>query len=76
MFSIYQNPLEGKVYIDLEDNSSSTSYKIVNANGQIVKKRNKLRYRNTILFSMLPEGMYTIEVKTKNKVTTKKFLKF
>ncbi|WP_109300539.1 T9SS type A sorting domain-containing protein [Aquimarina sp. AU474] len=74
-FSIYQNPIEGKVYVDLIDQASSVSLKVLNKKGKIVRKKNKLAIRNTISFASLPEGIYTVRVENESKVMTKKFLK-
>ncbi len=74
-FSIYQNPIKGKVYVDLNDRTTKVSLKVLDTKGKIVRKKNKLAIRNTISFAALPEGIYTVKVENENKVMIKKFLK-
>ncbi len=75
VFSIYQNPIKGEVYVDFNDHISKSSYKVLNPQGQIVVENNNLVIRNTISFKKLPLGMYTLKVKSENKEEIKNFLK-
>ena len=67
--NIYPNPTSGLVYVDVE---SSFDVVIYNYQGQVVKKL----YGNNDYIDMsdLNEGMYFVEVKTKDNVIVKKVL--
>ncbi len=74
-FSVYANPIIGKIYIDLEDVTSEVSCKIYDINGRIVREDNDLMVRNTISFHSFPSGTYLIKVKDDYKVIVKRILK-
>ena len=67
--NIYPNPTSGLVYVDVE---SSFDVVIYNYQGQVVKKL----YGNNDYIDMsdLNEGMYFVEVKTKDSIIVKKVL--
>ncbi|WP_369426180.1 T9SS type A sorting domain-containing protein [Aquimarina aggregata] len=65
----------GEVYIDFKNQISKASYKIFDKKGKVVKESKKLIQRNTISLKALPTGIYTVRVKNKNKVMTKKLLR-
>ncbi len=75
LFSIYQNPIEGEVYVDFNDSISRSSYEVLDTKGLIVEKNNCLEVRNTISLKNYQKGMYIVKVKSKDEVFVKNFLK-
>ncbi|MEW7291194.1 T9SS type A sorting domain-containing protein [Aquimarina sp. 2304DJ70-9] len=75
IFSIYQNPTEGEVYVDFNDCVSKSSFKVLNTQGRTVIENSNPVIRNTISLKKLPAGIYTMKVKSENKVIIKNFLK-
>ncbi|GAA4276500.1 T9SS type A sorting domain-containing protein [Aquimarina mytili] len=75
VFSIYQNPREGEVYIDFNDHIATSSYEVLNTEGLILAEKNNPGIRNTISLKNYKKGVYTVKVKSKNKILVKNFLK-
>ncbi len=67
--------MKGVIYIDVAHRFSKVSYEILNTQDQVIDGSNKLVKRNTISLKALPNGLYTVKVKSQNKVMIKKFLK-
>lgn len=71
LFKIYPNPTGDFVNIQTDDEILSVS--IYNASGQrVINLTGKV---NKIDVQSIPSGMYLLEIKTKNKVVTEKFIK-
>ena len=79
-FNLYPNPVSEELTIQRlsNDNSkvvaTSTAMQIADANGRVVLKSNLTRSTETIDVRRLPSGIYFVQLKTNNSITTKKIV--
>ncbi len=81
-FYVSPNPTSSKINIEFRgENDENISLYIVDANGQIIYRANKIRtlknefYKKEINIERLPSGLYQFIIKTNKKVLKTKFLK-
>ena len=74
---LYPNPVQDQLYLEVTDKSISTplNLRIVNANGQICKHLRNWQPQTPIDVSLLPKGMYTLELITYNRAGSLLFVK-
>jgi hypothetical protein len=69
-FNIYPNPTKDVVYIE-SPNERAFQISVFTAQGTLLKSiSNSNSTRTSISFENLPKGMYFIQIKTNNQVTT------
>jgi hypothetical protein len=71
-FTISPNPAKTKVFISVNNNEIITGINIYNQTGQ--KVINQRGITNTIDVSMLPQGMYIVEIESVNGIIRKKII--
>ena len=72
-FYMYPNPANEKITISLENVDKTTKCKIINLVGNVVGEFTTQSLVNDIDISMLPSGIYFLNV---NESTTRKFIKY
>lgn len=73
-FSLYPNPLQNEVTIDLH-NLSNAKLVVLDINGRLLKEHLLNRNENKINTNDLPSGIYLFEVTTNEEVSTVKVVK-
>lgn len=68
---LYPNPVSDRLFIKSTEQIESVS--IYNINGRLVKQSNSINKGFDV--SVLPSGLYMIEIKTSNNIINKKFIK-
>ena len=71
-FTVYPNPAKDLISIE---GMSTRIVQIFNSSGQIVKNLEAQGMPANVDISNLPEGIYTVRIRTKDKVVSKKFIK-
>ena len=77
---VYPNPVSSKLNVSIADNKNELQFdfKIYNLQGLLIQdvkeKRGGLSFEKQIPVEGLPDGIYMLEVSTKNNTTIKKFV--
>lgn len=71
-FTLFPNPSTNNLTISIKEKAS---YTLVSVNGQLIKKGNLETGENTINVSNISNGLYFIQVKTAQGISTKKIIK-
>jgi len=72
-FSVYPNPATNQFSVDAEL-STETVIQILNYKGQLVKEVHQLNASNQIDISNLSSGIYFVNLRTNNTVSTQKLM--
>ncbi|MBU2938775.1 T9SS type A sorting domain-containing protein [Lacinutrix sp. C3R15] len=72
LFSVYPNPTKNKLTVSIE---AAADYSIVSVNGQLIKKGQLQTGENILNTYNLSNGLYFLQVITKEGVFTKKIIK-
>ena len=73
---IYPNPASDKLFIDIRSEGHvKLQITFFNTNGSIVYNKVVSEYHNTIDISIIPSGLYFIQVLTENSIMNKKVIK-
>ncbi|MCD4682690.1 MAG: T9SS type A sorting domain-containing protein [Bacteroidales bacterium] len=76
IFSIFPNPVRGKLFVKTSYTPEDLRYEIYNSIGQLVQKGYVGNKNNSIEVNNLKKGFYLISVKTIDEYITKKFIKY
>jgi hypothetical protein len=74
--AIYPNPINDIIFVDNRGNKQEKlQLKFFDVNGQIIFNKVVSEYHNAIDISMIPSGMYIIQVMTDNSIMNEKIIK-
>ncbi|PCJ00147.1 MAG: hypothetical protein COB15_03165 [Flavobacteriales bacterium] len=73
--SIYPNPFNDELTIELTNKAKNTTISIINTLGKVVSKQNATSYINKLSLAKLPAGIYFVEVSTNESSITQKVIK-
>lgn len=71
--SIYPNPVNDQLNIELENSSDIIELKLMNSMGQLINVEQ--RFSKTIDVSDLPKGLYYLQIRTKEAMANKAFIR-
>ncbi|MBK6985650.1 MAG: T9SS type A sorting domain-containing protein [Bacteroidetes bacterium] len=74
-FSVWPNPTNGKITIEVSNYSMGTKLEIVNTLGQVVFNSEVLNYTNEFDFSSMNSGIYFVKLHHNGNVSTTKIVK-
>ncbi|QRM90023.1 T9SS type A sorting domain-containing protein [Lacinutrix sp. WUR7] len=72
LFTVFPNPTKNKITVSIE---AEAAYSIVSVNGQVIKQGQLQKGDNTLNTSNLSNGLYFLQVRTKEGVSIKKIIK-
>jgi hypothetical protein len=73
--SIYPNPFNNDLNIELTDNIENTTIKIINAVGKVVVEQKAQSYINKLSLAHLPTGMYLVIISSKENTYVQKVIR-
>jgi hypothetical protein len=72
IFSVYPNPSNGNIYIDLANNTNVVILSVININGKVVATETTSSENVSFNLTEVENGIYFVQIKTSNDVITKK----
>ncbi len=73
--SIYPNPAQGNITIEISGTDNNTTASVYNLQGQMLLQQTLTVAKTEMDISSLPNGVYVIKLNTENGVAVKKFVK-